>query len=142
MKTSKTIKTPKTRLALLVGDESKDGHGETEHVHIRINCTVKQLNNAYKKGAVKLGYDFELKAASEYGKRRLDKAVFDKLKELGWKVPKGFALKRTLDVDIYVDIWIFLAKLGRPGLTVETPKIGEVTEWPIGGYALFGDEED
>lgn len=131
------------RISLLMGDGSKDGHGETESLLIEVNVTRKKLEKAYKKGARKLGYDFEVKAASEYGKRKLTKKVFKKLKELGWPVPAGFErCGLLLDTDTYADIWIFLAKLGNPELEVYVQTPDGVDELPIGGYALFCDDED
>jgi len=132
-----------TRVSLLMGDDSKDGHGETESLLVEVNVTLKGLEKAYKKGARKLGYDFEVKAASEYGKRKLSKKVFEKLKELGWSVPAGFErCGRVLDTDTYADIWIFLAKLGDPELEVYVQTPDGIDELPIGGYALFGNDED
>lgn len=127
------------RISLLMGDESKDGHGETESLVLDTNRTRKKLEKAYKKGARKLGYDFELKAAHEYGNRRLAKPIFDALKKLGWPVPEDFEKTRELNVDIYADIWIFLAKLGDPKLEVYVQTPDPVKELYIGGYALFGE---
>ena len=129
------------KIELLLGDPEDDGHGGVEGVLLDVNVSKKQLVDAYKKGAEKLGYDFEVKAASEYGKRRLDKYVFDELKDLGWTVPRGFALTRQLDVETYVDIWLFLAKLGCPKLVVKKPVAREPEELYIGGYALFETED-
>lgn len=130
------------RISLLMGDASKDGHEETEALVIDTNRTRKELEKAYKKGARKLGHDFELKVANEYGKRRLAKPIFDELKRLGWPVPEGFGKTRELDTDTYADIWIFLAKLGDPKLEVYVQTPDPVEEIYIGGYALFGNEED
>ena len=130
------------RISLLMGDESRDGHGETESLVLDTNRTRKELEKAYKKGARKLGFDFELKAANEYGTRRLAKPVFEALKKLGWPVPEGFEKTRELDTDIYADIWIFLAKLGDPKLEVYVQTPDSVEELYIGGYALFGEEKD
>ena len=120
------------RISLLMGDESRDGHGETESLVLDTNRTRKELEKAYKKGARKL------EAANEYGERRLAKPIFDALKKLGWPVPEGFEKTRELDTDTYADIWIFLAKLGDPGLEVYVQTHDPVGKLYIGGYALFG----
>lgn len=99
---------------------------------VNVNVSVKKLETAYKRGAKRLGYDFELFEGCV-----LAKPVFNKLKALGWTSPKGFANTREMDVETYIDIWIFIAKLGDAQLSVKVPKVEQVKKLHIGGYALL-----
>ena len=120
---------------LIVGDYDGEGHERTTGRTYEVNCTVKQLERAYKKGAKLINYDFELKVANEAGKEKLPKKVLTTLVEHGWMPSADLAKTRELDVDAYVDIWLFLAKLGNPKLEIKDSSVP--AELPIGGYGLY-----
>lgn len=130
------------KITFLVGDDAGEGHAMTERVEVETNFNATKLIKAYKKGAKKLNYDFEVKAASVHNKKKLPKSVFDVLIDSGYVATKRFAKTRELDVDTYVDIWCFIAKLGDSKLRFRTPSDEEPNELPIGGYALFGGDGD
>lgn len=121
---------------LIVGDYDNEGHEKTETRTFEVNCSAKQLNNAYKKGAKRINYDFELKVANEVGKEKLPKKVLAVLVEHGWSPRTVLAHNRELYVDDYVDIWLFIAKLGNPKLEAK-PVTSVRDEIPIGGYGLW-----
>lgn len=121
---------------LIVGDYDHEGHEKTETREYEVNCSAKQLNNAYKKGAKRINYDFELKVAYEAGKEKLPKKALALLVEHGWAPDTAMVNTRELDVDDYVDIWLFVAKLGNPKLEAK-PSTSVRSDIPIGGYGLW-----
>ena len=130
------------QIELIVGDSSGDGHEKTEMIIIKSNLDKVELAQAFADGCKKTDVDFENLVAAEYEENTISQELVDKL------VPHGFDISEysedenpgdhgyCLDVDGYVAIWLFIAKVGNPRLVYE-----DMTETSpriyVGGYGLF-----
>lgn len=43
---------------IVIGDWSEDGHNQSEKVSVEINCTVTEMQEAYKASCTKMGFQF------------------------------------------------------------------------------------
>jgi hypothetical protein len=134
----------KYKIKLTMGDWSHDGHGLTEHVMVMCNLTATQLQQAYKRGCEKVGFDFTRDVAASYEDNVLPQGLLKKLEEQGF-VPKEFASewadpydgeKFRLGPDNFWQIWMFVAGLSSTLLDYEEVT-GDFTDVRIGGYGLF-----
>ena len=142
------VKEPKkklNRISLVIGDESGDGHEKTEDIDIWCSLTTKGLQDAYKKGAKKLGFDFTDTVARDYEDNRLSKDRYDKLTKLGLKLDyelelydkdneeEGYCIEQIT----YAEITMFICSIGSPGLVYKFIENDYFDRWHIGGYGLF-----
>lgn len=135
-----------TRVKLLVGDYSGDGHNITQDYYVLTNLSCKQVQSSYKEGTKKIGFNFSNEVCRNYEDGSISKDKWAKLKEFGY-VPRSydgeeFELEEnvagdgfTLDSQTFADIFMFICKLGNP--TLEYKFVEEDNSINIGGYGLF-----
>lgn len=130
---------------LVVGDWSHDGHEKTNVVAVKINVTPNELRSAYENGTKEVGFDLTRDVAADYKDNVLSN---ERMKVLVANGYDEFTVERVeydndssdytgdyrLRVDSFVDVWLFIAKLGDPSLTYEIVNNDSVN---IGGYGLF-----
>ena len=125
-------------IELKLGDWSHDGHGITESIYISSNISASKLRKAYKFGVKIAGFNFSEIVAQGYEDNKIKKNHAEKLFSLGFD-RKSLDYDKTDDVyyvsaDSFVDIWLFICKLGDPNFEF---KIKEQKTINIGGYGLF-----
>jgi hypothetical protein len=129
-------------ISLVLGDWSGDGHEKTETIVLRSNLTNKQIEDAYKKGTNKVGFDFIRTIANEYEDNVISAEKLDALIELGLKDFDRIGDDTdeddyNLDTDSFADIYLFIVKLGNEDFEYKI-LVGESNpEIRIGGYGLF-----
>lgn len=130
---------------LIVGDWSHDGHEKTETVSIKINITPGELREAYERGRDQVGFDLTSDVANDYEDRKLSNVRMKALVAKGYdersverdeynNESDDYAGDYVLSHDSFVDVWLFIAKLGNPDLTYETLNSASIN---VGGYGLF-----
>ena len=126
-------------ISIVVGDWSDDGHGKTAHYQIQSNLSHKEISKAYKKGSKKLGFDFSETVASSYDDSEIPAEELVKLREAGWTGEFYDVAEpgepQYLEADTFMEIWLFIAKLGNPLMEYEIPAVDSTLN--IGGYGLF-----
>lgn len=126
-------------IQFLMGDRSYDGHGRTSVHHYESNMTKQEIEAAYAAGVQKLILEhgpWIEKALKELCKPFEDNTISVRLREslrksglvLGYDACEGY-----LEVESFVDIYIQIAKLGRPDLSLLHMRLEEIF---IGGYGL------
>lgn len=146
------------RINVFVGDEGGDGHDKSDNITIESNISSKDLDKAYKKASKKLGFDFWNVVAVEYEDSEIPIAMLQTLRNNGYpgtfeneeyyhkliakpkdkrsswekKDPKG----PSINMDEYIDIVLFICKLGDPKFEYEIVH-DDNDYWHIGGYGLF-----
>lgn len=140
---------PTIIISLVVGDWSGDGHDKRETVNIKSNLDKKAMEKAYKKGTKKLGFDFCKDVCAEYEDNKLPPEKLDALVKLGLET-KGMGLeydlkriKKDEGVEIglwhddFVEIYLFIVKLGDDEFTFEYLNADANPTINIGGYGMF-----
>jgi hypothetical protein len=122
-------------LELVVGDWSHDGHNQTETYSIECNLGKKALESAYAKGA-KIAFDLK-EHCCDYEDSQLPTELWNKLIALGFDNEPETGLEEAvyIEPDVYLDIYMFIAKLGNPKLDWSMATDSRIC---IGGYGLFG----
>jgi len=121
---------------LVLGDWSNDGHGRTTTFNIFTNLSKDEIDQAYKLGTNHLGIDF-CDEICDHDSTILPIEVYDKLRKNGYtgkfKLYKGEIYP---DIDDFVDIYLFLVKLGNPKF-----KYMNISDNPlyIGGLGFFNE---
>ena len=136
-------------ISLVIGDWSGDGHSQSNTIVIKSNLDKKAIEKAYKKGTKKLGFDFIKDIAADYADQNLSKERLDVLLKHGLKTKDldlDFDLKRkeyeegpgvNIWHDDYVEIYLFIVKLGNEEFKYELLE-GDVNPTiHIGGYGLY-----
>lgn len=125
----------KNTITLTVGDWSDDGHGKTDTFLIKTKHNTKELNDAFKEGTRKIGFDL-LKECDEYEKNELSEKAESCLKKAGYygnNAPEeGGAYPEE-----YIEIYLFICKLGDPDFKYKLIKPEEGNYVNIGGYGLY-----
>lgn len=128
---------------LVVGDWSQDGHCKTTTVTILSTHSRRALDEAYKLGVRVTGVDLTADVAQEYEDNIIPAAALEKLEAHGLDRKKVFddggygddENRYDLWPDSFVDIWLFIAKVGDPDLRYRrTQKPAAIR---IGGYGLY-----
>lgn len=133
-------------ITLVLGDDSGDGHGQTETINIRSSLDQKAIKKAYASGIKKLGFDFCNDVASEYESTELDSDKWEQLKKLGYqdkhqleKEAKSYNDGNiSLWTKSFADIYLFIIKLGNKDFEFEYLSEKDNPQIKIGGYGLFG----
>lgn len=125
---------------LVVGDDSDDGHGQTEIFKIFCNLSYVELWKAYKEGTKIVGFAID-KFFKSAESNTIKVKHLQRLIELGlteWDVGEEDG---EADIEIYpenyAELWLFTAMLGNPVLQFEHGP--RALRLPIGGYGLFFD---
>lgn len=133
----------KHRIRLVLGDPSGDGHGRTWQQIISSNLTGQEINEAYKLGTKRLGFDFIANVCSDYCCSRVSVVEAEELKALGCTIfdedEYGFDEEKGYSIDRheYVSLYLFLCKLGNTEFKYEYVS-NTMDTLNIGGYGLFG----
>ncbi len=111
-----TEKLPHT-IRLVRGDPSGDGHGRTSTHSFRSSLTPDEVRQAYRKGVGIVGFDLIQEEINTNGNRF-------KLKPEYREAMKTHGYVSDVDVDwidseTYIDIYLWIAKLGNPNLEVQ-----------------------
>ncbi len=131
------------QVKLIVGDWSHDGHEKTKVFFVNVKGVKKEDNllEAYNKGTELVGFDLTNEVCDDYKNDVLLHEYAAKLVELGLQdfilaTPEEDEYENgySLDPDTFADIYMFICKLGNPGLKYE---ILDPPELHIGGYGLF-----
>lgn len=133
------------KINLVIGDWSRDGHEKTENVIIKSNLSLVDLQKAYKVGTKEIGFDFIKSVAARYEERELKREYLDKLTEFGYKGSFEYYDYNeesdeegpNIDEFEYVDILMFICKLGDSSFDYQMIESPEYPRWNIGGYGLF-----
>lgn len=128
-----------TKISLIVGDWGMDGHGMSESFVYESNLTQKLVSKAYEDGTLIVGFNLTEDVASLYEESNIETEKLNKLKSLGFSEQLSYESDgkdgvHPISVEDYVDMWLFIVKLGNPKFVateVENEKIN------IGGYGLF-----
>jgi hypothetical protein len=126
-------------ITLVVGDWSFDGHNRTHNFAIKSNLDVDAVSAAFEMGEEKLGVKFQETVAAEFEDNVLPRDVIEKLENHGFVLADVVGdcedeEQVTIDSDVYVDIWLFIAKLGNPDFRYELTSHPSIN---VGGYGLF-----
>lgn len=127
---------------LIVGDWSDDGHGRTSSFTIEANMPLYEVENSYKMGVLKTGLDLTEDVACDYQDPRIRPEQLQKLQRHGFKFEDdNFDVEPDkngvyLSPEMFVEMYLFLARLGEPGLTVKHVSSNHSTIH-VGGYGLF-----
>lgn len=132
----------KNLIKLVVGDWSHDGHNQTDSVQILSNLSKNSINRAYENGSYKIGFDFKNSICVEYEDNSLCKEKLNILLDHGLWPDDAESLKKDeeelyLDSDQFIDIYLFIAKLGDSGFKYKIINYEENPSINIGGYGLF-----
>lgn len=129
--------------SIMSGDWSNDGHGMTLSTIIRSNFNKDEIENAYKEGIEKIGFDFKEDYCREYEDDFLPNEIIEKLKSQGIHVnfESDYEGSNTGDgvhirPDEYTEIYLKLCQLGNSNFNYTIIKTPELH---IGGYGLFYD---
>jgi len=146
MTNNKTKQSTETnRIKLMMCDWSGDGHNISEDTFIDTNLTKKEINEAYEKATELLGFSFCDDVASDYEDSQIEVEKVKKLRELGYTKEFGYDGDDLeddmgmvpLDVEGFLNVYLFLIKLGNPAFTYSIIK-EDMEGWiEIGGYGLF-----
>lgn len=126
-------------VSLVLGDPYEDGHGRHKTIHIESNRSAKHMQKSYVKGTALVGVDLAEDLCSDYQSRCIDVTDLKKFIALGFNT--GYTLDEetggevVLDIDTFVQIYLFTVKLGDPKFTFKIINNKEVIR--IGGYGLF-----
>jgi hypothetical protein len=145
------------KINIAVGDEGGDGHEKNEQVTIESNLTKKELEKTYKKSSKILGFDFCKIAATDYENSEVPIKYFQALRDSGYQgvieaeedyniliakpKDKRERWERNLKgpsvtMDEYIDIFLFICKLGDPQLKYKI--VHDDNDYlHIGGYGLL-----
>lgn len=131
-------------VTLTIGDWSDDGHGKTERFVINTNLTVDQIQQAYKAGSKKLGFNFVDECCHDYEDNILNKNIVDKLMANGLddhlkKEQYTLYLENEeahSNTKLHSIIYCFIVSLGNPKFTYEFLE-QKVSNINIDGYGLF-----
>lgn len=112
------------KMYLVLGDWSKDGHGQSQKVLLEADLTVKEMQEAYKEACklTDLAFDDDQKTkyviAAEYEDNKISKKCANILKKFGIKLnyicEKDEENKYYLDSESFVALWINFVKIARP----------------------------
>ena len=137
-------------ISLLVGDPYADGHGRTERKIVKSSLDVGELQQAYTAGVGIVGFDLDKQVATGYDDytiaaelvEKLEAQGFDRFEQLRSGIHEWDAEPSSddesgdwnLSIDAYVDLYLFIVKLGRPDAKLELLQLPSVA---LGGYGLF-----
>lgn len=136
---------PDKIISLVMGDWSGDGHSKTDTVVIKSNLTVPEITKAYKKASKKLGFDLIKEVAADYQDNNLSKDNMQALIKNGFsgeleddeEEDNGGKGGYFLWTDSFLDIYLFIVKLGDPNFEYAILQ-GELNpSINIGGYGLY-----
>lgn len=126
---------------LVVGDWSRDGHSMSETVTILSNLDKESVEEAYKLGTLKVGFDLTEEVCSDYEDMSVPDDVIRKLKAVGIN-PDAFIEQDGdqwsfhYDYEAFARLWLRIAELGNSTLRYETTD-DESPDINVGGYGLF-----
>lgn len=131
-------------ITLVLGDWSHDGHNQSETVNIRTNLNKKEMEKAYRAGTEKLGFDFCAEVAEDYEDNSVPSEYWELLKQAGYK-NEGLEKEAvkfndgeiSLWTDSFIDIYLFIVKLGNDKFESERLLDKDNPQIKIGGYGLF-----
>lgn len=142
-------------VSLVVGDRSGDGHDKRETTVLKSNLSGPEIMSAYQKATKKLGFDFITEVCAEYEDRTVPASKLKTLVEHGLVIEDTFAdyeiniCKDAVEagdddlsdgvsiwVDTYVEIFLFIIKLGNQDFEYEYAP-DDTSHLDIGGYGLF-----
>lgn len=146
-------------ITFVVGDWSADGHGMTDKIAFQSNLSSHKIEEAYKAGSKKLGFDFIEDVACDYEDGRIHWDELSTLRKAGftqelddettkeeaqqikekWENDHPHVKCRdyagaSLDPETYINIYQFIVKLGNPKASFKKLKKQTLE---IGGYGLF-----
>lgn len=129
------------QITLTLGDWSCDGHGRAEKHTIKSNIPKPELETAYAEGVKRTGVDLTKSIAREFDNNLFPQVAIDKLSLFGFD-PNDFLMFDDydgvehwyIDSEGFVDLWLFIAKIGNPDLEYILYKTDNIN---IGGYGLF-----
>lgn len=131
---------------MITGDWSADGHGITQTSHYEISCSPEQLEEYYKIGSKRLGFNLTENIACEYETSMIEDNHLSKLIEHGFKAHEviedieedGDEMTGYLDHDSFCEIYFFIAKIGA-GIHPFSyfVEFDDVPKFRIGGYGLY-----
>tara|TARA_R100001244_G_scaffold96442_1_gene72165 strand:- start:341 stop:742 length:402 start_codon:yes stop_codon:yes gene_type:complete len=131
-----------TKITLIVGDESNDGHGRKESFTIQTNVSRKDFLKAFEKGSKKLGFDLRDECEG-YQESAISEGAVDSLVANGIVNKDRMTLSSNGKVVIEEDstwdhgfmmLFTEIVRLGNPKITFGESKSENIH---IGGYGLF-----
>lgn len=128
------------QIKITLGDKSRDGHGLTETFFFESNRTAAEVAEAYRAGMKKLKWDFGANVCAEYEDSVITHRQIKPLLDAGYRY-EGYDEvidpDEELDVDgeWFVDMFLFIVKLGDPQAQLEIVDIQEVPLYI--GYGLY-----
>lgn len=139
------------RVRLVVGDWSKDGHGQSDTYIYEVNLTKQDLLAAYKVGCKRLSLKVSaenyreayLNFCEDYQDPKVPPEVVRALRAEGLDPDELFECwsgdggdeDYVGTVDAWPELWLAIAKLGEPSLTYAQVYGDDSIE--IGGYGLY-----
>ena len=109
---------------------------------IKTNLTKEEVCKAYNDGVKIVGFNFIDKFCTEYDETSIDHDTAKKLVELGLQnfelAKKGWEIKNGywLNADNFLDIYLFICKLGNPEFVYEKVEDRGLPSIDIGGYGI------
>lgn len=138
-------KTNKHKMNLVLGDWSRDGHGQSETFGIETNLTKNEIQESYKKGVEIVDLDLSEKVCRYHEDDSISLENLEKLKKHGLKFfqenGEEYELEENFDEtgfsvseEDFVIMFMFIVKLGNPLLEWNFCESESIN---IGGYGLF-----
>ncbi len=132
-----------TRVSLVIGDWSGDGHNMTEQIPVYLSHTGDSLTDAYKKGVEICGVDIAA-LLDDFEESTILSEDLRKLSKFGILAGWGFDTEESLTEDyslrceyeMYAEMYLRVAKLSDPDNFHYEFDL-ETKQQPIGGYGLF-----
>lgn len=133
-------------ISLVIGDWSHDGHGHTDFVNIESNLSKAEVEDAYKAGTKKLGFNFVERVCSEYCENKMSNEIWQNFLAAGYTVNPEIEYyfeeeeedgDKELNVESFADLYLFIVKLGNPIFDARVLPQEEEPNIKIGGYGLF-----
>lgn len=133
------------RIALEVGDWSRDGHNQSEVFIFRCTHTQEQVEKLYEQATKILGWDFSEVVAEAYEDNRISVEDANKLltagvsfKGLEWEElhPDEGIDDYHLYPELFCEVWLRICKLANPTLAWEVTNDTTHTI-KVGGYGLY-----
>jgi len=122
-------------IALVVGDDSHDGHGLTDKIFIFSSLTFKELKEAYKEAVKIIGFDFSRKVCNDSEENMIKKKYRDKLAEFGITFKEEqYMEENELTPHIFAQLWLEIVRLAKPDMVSIAFRPSELD---IGGYGVF-----
>jgi hypothetical protein len=109
-------------IRLVLGDPSGDGHGRTSTHSFRSSLTPDEVRQAYHKGVGIVGFDLIREEVNTNGNRfRLKPEYQEAMKAHSYAnhINASYLNIDWIDYEMYIDIYLWIAKLGNPNLEVQ-----------------------